>query len=85
MAEEKEIRTAEEGLHKAGATMKEGIVDSLKGVNEIESEIVSLARNTVSNTLQASGDVAKVGIGEWVQRAWPRESFWASATSEVIW
>jgi len=34
----------------AGSAMKNGIVASLKGVNEIEAEIVSLARNTVSDT-----------------------------------
>jgi len=40
-------------LSQAGTAVKEGIVGSLKGINEIEAEIVSLVRNTVSNTLQA--------------------------------
>lgn len=31
---------------------------TLKGINEIEAEIVSLVRNTVSNTLRATGAVA---------------------------
>jgi hypothetical protein len=93
MAEEKEIQTTGQELHKAGTTMKEGIVNSLKGINEIEAEIVTLARNTVSQTLRATGDVAKEGFGVTTdvikgaiqaQRAWPKGSSWESATSEVI-
>lgn len=61
MTEEK--KTTGPGLQKAGTTVKEGIVNSLKGINEIEAEIVSLARNTVSSTLQATGGVAKEGFG----------------------
>ena len=34
------------------------MASSLKGINEIEAEIVSLVRNTVSTTLKASGSVA---------------------------
>ena len=51
-----------ERIGKAGSTVKEGIVGSLKGINEIEAEIVSLVRNTVSNTLQATGSVATEGV-----------------------
>jgi hypothetical protein len=47
-----------EGIGKAGTEVKEGISSSLKGINEIEAEIVSLVRNTVSNTLRAGGEVA---------------------------
>lgn len=60
MTEEKETTGPE--LQKAGTTMKEGIVNSLKGINEVEAEIVTLARNTVSQTLRATGDVAKEGL-----------------------
>lgn len=50
------------GLGKIGTTVKEGVVMSLKGINEIEAEIVSLARNTVSSALRATGDIAGEGI-----------------------
>ena len=43
-----------EELGKAGTTVKEGVVSSLKGINEIEAEIVTTVRNTVSTTLKAS-------------------------------
>jgi hypothetical protein len=46
----KESETSK-GIGKAGTTVKEGIVGSLKGINEIEAEIVSLVR-TLSNTLR---------------------------------
>ena len=50
--------TYQEGIGKTGTAVKEGIISSLKGLNEIEAEIVSLVRNTVSNTLRATGEVA---------------------------
>jgi hypothetical protein len=39
----------------AGNAVKTGITASLRGIDEIESEIVSLVRNTVSNALRATG------------------------------
>ncbi len=35
----------EEGISKAGTTVKEGVIGSLKGIAEIEAEIVSLVKN----------------------------------------
>ena len=42
----------------AGTTVKEGVLSGLKGINEIETQIVTLVRNTVSDTLKATGSVA---------------------------
>ncbi|HXX82137.1 MAG TPA: hypothetical protein VEI46_11350, partial [Thermodesulfovibrionales bacterium] len=50
------------GISKVGTSVKEGVVSSLKGINEIEAEIVSLVRNTVSNTLRATGSVANEAV-----------------------
>ena len=36
----------------AGATVKSGIISSLKGIEEIEAEIVTLVRKTVSGTIK---------------------------------
>ncbi|RPH83357.1 MAG: hypothetical protein EHM75_12130, partial [Desulfobacteraceae bacterium] len=47
----------DEAIGKAGTSVKEGVVSSLKGINEIESEIVTLVRNTVSTTLRAGGSI----------------------------
>ena len=41
-----------------GTAVKEGVVGSLKGLNEVETEIVNLVRSTVSQTLKATGEVA---------------------------
>lgn len=41
-----------------GQTVKEGVVETLKGLDEIESELIGLVRSTVSNALRASGAVA---------------------------
>ena len=41
----------------------QGVISSLKGINEIEAEIVSLVRNTVSNSLRATGAVAGETVG----------------------
>ncbi len=49
-------------MGEAGTAVKEGVVSSLKGINEIEAEIVSLVRNTVSNTLRATGEVATESV-----------------------
>jgi hypothetical protein len=45
-------------MGKAGVTVKEGVLSGLKGINEIETQIVTLVKNTVSDTLQATGSVA---------------------------
>ena len=55
--------TSAQDIGKAGSAVKEGVVSSLKGINEIEAEIVSLVRNTVSNTLRATGAVADEAVG----------------------
>jgi hypothetical protein len=39
----------------AGAAVKSGIVNSLRGIDEIEAEIVSLVRDTISNSIKTSG------------------------------
>ena len=40
-----------------GTTVTNGIISSLRGLNDIETEMVNLGRNTVSQTLQATGGV----------------------------
>ena len=45
-------------LGNVGGAVKDGVVNSLKGLNEIENQIVTVARNTVTDTLKATGDVA---------------------------
>jgi hypothetical protein len=45
-------------LGSAGTAVKDGIVGSLKGLQEIESQIVSLAKNTATDVLKATGAVA---------------------------
>ncbi|SEO44237.1 hypothetical protein [Nitrosovibrio sp. Nv6] len=53
---------ADRALGPAGDTVKTGIAGSLKGIDEIESDIVSLVRNTVSNTLRATGAVGTEAV-----------------------
>src|SRR5574337_151795 len=60
---EKEGQDTSPTIGKAGTTVKDGIIQSLKGINEIEAEIVSLVRNTVSQSLRATGGVAGEAIG----------------------
>jgi len=38
--------------------VKEGVINSLKGLNEIEAQIVSLVRSTGSVTLRETGSIA---------------------------
>jgi len=45
-------------IGKAGATVKDGLLSGLKGIGEIETQIVTLVSNTVSDTLKATGSVA---------------------------
>jgi hypothetical protein len=53
---------ADRAIGAAGHTVKTGIASSLRGIDEIESEIVSLVRNTVSNTLRATGAVGAEAV-----------------------
>jgi hypothetical protein len=53
-----EPKKVEYKMSEAGRAVKEGIVMSLRGVNEIEAEIVSLVRNVVSDSLKATGGIA---------------------------
>jgi hypothetical protein len=55
-------RIIKEDVGKAGASVKAGIISGLKGINEIEAEIVSLVRNTVSNAFRATGTVINEGL-----------------------
>ena len=48
-----------ERIGKAGTTVKKGMVSTLKGLNEIEAEITSFVRHTVSDTLREGGEAAK--------------------------
>ena len=50
-------------LGKAGTAVKEGVIRSLKGLNEIEADIVSLVRNTVADSLKLTADVANLSLG----------------------
>jgi hypothetical protein len=45
-------------LGQVGTVIKDGIVGSLQGLREIEAEMVSLIRHTVSDTLRATGTTA---------------------------
>ena len=45
-------------LGAAGGAVKDGMIRSLRGVNEIEAEMVSVVRSTVSDTLRATGSIA---------------------------
>lgn len=54
--------TRESMIGNTGAAIKDGIVGSLKGVNEIETQLVSVVGHTVSDTLQTTGTVAKDGL-----------------------
>jgi predicted transcriptional regulator len=45
-------------IGEAGATVGEGVLSSFKGISEMETQIVTLVRNTVSDTIKATGSVA---------------------------
>jgi hypothetical protein len=49
-------------MGRAGTAVKEGVARSLKGLNEIEADIVSLVRNTVSDTLKLTADIADMSL-----------------------
>jgi hypothetical protein len=55
-------RTAQADLGRAGTAVKEGVVRSLKGLNEIEAAIVNLVRNTVADALKLTADVTGMSI-----------------------
>ena len=42
----------------AASTVKQGVISSLRGLGEIEAEIVALVRNTVSGVLKNASDIA---------------------------
>ena len=46
-----------ETMGKAGTSVKEGIVSGLKGINEIETQMMGLVKDTVSETLKVTGSV----------------------------
>lgn len=54
--------TSASGISSTGAALKDGIVGSLKGVNEIETQLVSVVGSAVSDTLRTTGTVAKDGL-----------------------
>jgi hypothetical protein len=54
--------TGESGITSAGTAIKNGVVGSLKGVNEIETQLVSVVGNAVSDTLRTTGTVARDGL-----------------------
>ena len=49
-------------LGDAGNTVKTGLAGSLRGIDEIESELVTVVRNTLSNTLRATGAVGTEAV-----------------------
>lgn len=49
-------------LSSAGAAVKDSIVGSVHGLNDIGTEIVSLVSHTVSNTVRQTGDVATTAV-----------------------
>ena len=57
-----ESRAAARSIGAAGTTVKTGIAASLRGIDEIETEIVSLVRNTVSNSIRATGAVGSEAV-----------------------
>ena len=59
---EADVTGPQKNLSGVGNYVKDGIVCSLRGIDEIEVEIVSLVRNAVSGALRATGDIADTGI-----------------------
>lgn len=52
----------DEALDRAGTKLKEGIINSLRGLNSIETEIASLVRITVSDTLKTAHSAGLQGV-----------------------
>jgi hypothetical protein len=58
-SEESSKPKIEETIGSAGTAVKKGIIGALKGLNEIEAEIVTLVRKTVSDAFKTTGGVAQ--------------------------
>lgn len=61
-SETNRLRNMNIGLGGAGKALKDGIVGTLRGINEIESEVVSLIGNTLSGAIRLTGAVATAGV-----------------------
>ena len=72
---------ADRTIGAAGHTVKTGIVSSLRGIDGIESDIVSLVRNTVSNTLRATGAVGTEADNTVLQSF--DSAFWTNHRSSI--
>ena len=57
----KKTESVKEDVGKVGSCVKAGVINSLKGINEIEAEIVRLVR-VISNAVRATGSVANDGV-----------------------
>lgn len=55
--------TSNDAIGKAGATVKQGVLNSFEVIKQIEAGLVSLVKNTVSETVKATGTVADVAVG----------------------
>ncbi|SET08992.1 hypothetical protein SAMN05216412_103102 [Nitrosospira multiformis] len=53
---------AARAVEDAGNTVKTGIASGLRGIDEIEADMVNLVRNTISHTLQATGAVGTEAV-----------------------
>lgn len=53
---------SESAITTTGTAIKDGLVGSLKGLNEIEAQLVSMVGNAVSDTLRTTGTVARDGL-----------------------
>jgi hypothetical protein len=51
-----------ETVSKAGTALKEGAVDSVRGIGEVEGEISTLVMKTVALTADTTGAVASAGL-----------------------
>jgi len=61
-AEAESIQELKFTIGSAGTALKEGLAGTLKGISEVEAEIVSLARNTLSTTHSATVSVTSEGL-----------------------
>ena len=44
-----------ERIGAAGTAVKDGVIGTLKGIYQVENELLSVVRNTVADTLKATG------------------------------
>lgn len=63
MSETAKGTEAKHTIGEAGSAVEECVISSLKGINEIEAEIINLVRNTVSNRHRATGSVVVDAVG----------------------